>query len=87
MTETTAPRRTLDAFPERMVAADVAEWMGISVNAFYKLEAVGKFTFAEHRPRIGKKSWSRERLRQWDAGELAGLTGRKLAMVPKRRSA
>jgi hypothetical protein len=77
----TPARRDLETFAERMFAKDVAEWMDISVKRFYALEAEGRFFFAEHRPRIGRKSWSRERLKQWDRGELKGLTGRKFSIA------
>lgn len=75
-------RRNLSDFPERMVIKDLAEWLGISVKRAYALEAQGDFVFAEHRPRIGRKSWSRDRLKQWDLGTNTGLH-----MVQKRRRA
>lgn len=70
-------RRDLSAFPERMLIKDIAEWLGVSVKRAYALELTGSFTFAEHRPSIGRKSWSRRRFEQWDAGTLTGLTARR----------
>lgn len=70
------PRRALADFPERMFIPEIAEWLGISVKRAYALEHDGDFMFAEHRPAIGRKSWSRKRFEQWDAGTLDGLTPR-----------
>lgn len=74
-------RRNLDEFPELMTAKDLAEWRGLSLKRIYALDREGAFTFAENRPRIGTKSWSRDRLKQWVNGELVGLTGSKLRRV------
>lgn len=71
MTPTT---RDLASFPERLFAADLAAIYGISLKRVYALDAEGAFLFAEIRPRIGRKSWSRERVRQHFAGEVRGLT-------------
>lgn len=68
------PRRELASFPERMTMKDIAEWLGVSLSRAYALEAQGDFAFAQHRPMIGRKSWSRQRFAQWDAGTLTGLT-------------
>jgi hypothetical protein len=68
--------QTLDAYPLRLFAPQMAEIFGVSLKRFYALEAEGAFLWAEHRPRIGRKSWSRERVRQYDAGEVTGLTDR-----------
>jgi hypothetical protein len=57
----------------------MAEIFGVSLNRVYRLAAEGAFDFAVLRPRIGRESWSRERVRQYFAGELRGLT-------PTRRS-
>lgn len=87
MTHKDRRARDLDEFPQRMFAHHMAEWLGVSLKAFYRQHEHGQFVFAEHRPRIGKLSWSRERLRQWDAGELSGLTGRKSTVSLKEKSA
>ena len=68
------PPRALDSYPERLFAAEMAEIFRLSVKRFYALDAEGAFLFAENKPRIGRKSWSRERVRQHFAGELKGLT-------------
>ena len=64
----------LEQFPERLFAADMAAIFRVSVKRIYQLDASGALLFAENRPRIGRKSWSRERVRQYFAGEISGLT-------------
>ena len=79
MTPTQAARRSLDDFPEIMSVKDIAEWLGLSVSRAHALDAAGAFDFSACRPRIGRKSFDRDRLRDWKEGNLAGLRGRKAA--------
>lgn len=70
--------RELADFPIRLFAHDMAAIFGIGLKRVYQLDAEGAFLFAENKPRIGRKSWSRDRVRQYFAGDLTGLTvGRK----------
>lgn len=69
--------RSLDQYPIRLFAHHMAEIFGLTVKQFYNLDAVGEFVLFENRPRIGRKSWSRDRVRQYFAGEVTGLTARK----------
>lgn len=69
----TAPR-DLSAYPLRLFAHQMAEIYGVSLSRIYALDAEGFFLFAEIKPRVGRKSWDRERIRQHFAGELRGLT-------------
>lgn len=69
--------RSLEDYPIRLYAHHMAEIFGVALRRFYALDADGHFLFAENRPQIGRKSWSRERVRQYFAGELSGLTARK----------
>jgi len=66
--------QSLDTYPLRLFAKDMAEIFDISVKRFYALDGEGAFDFARTRPTIGRKSWSRERVRQYFAGEITGLT-------------
>lgn len=70
----TVEPRDLATYPERLFAEDMAAIFRISTKRFYALDAEGAFMFAEIKPRIGRKSWARERVRQYLAGELRGLT-------------
>jgi hypothetical protein len=67
--------RPLESYPDLLNAHDMAAIFRVSLCRFYAIAAEGAFDFALNRPRIGKKSWSRERVRQYFAGELRGLTG------------
>lgn len=62
------------AYPKRLFAADMAAIYRISVKRFYALDAEGAYLFAEIKPRIGRKSWSLDRVRQHFDGTLTGLT-------------
>src|SRR5207253_5774923 len=66
--------KTIESYPLRLFAHHMAEVFGVSLNGFYKQESAGAFTWAENRPKIGRKSWSRDRVAQYFAGELRGLT-------------
>jgi hypothetical protein len=66
-------------YPAPQWPVDMADIYRVSLKRFYQLAAEGAFDFAVLRPRIGRKSWSRERVRQYFSGELRGLT-------PTRRS-
>lgn len=68
------PSQKLDEYPLNLDAHHLAAIFGKSLSRIYALDADGAFLFAENRPQIGKKSWSRERVRQYFAGELRGLT-------------
>ncbi len=72
--------QTLDAYPLRLFAKDMAAIFRVSVKRFYALEAEGAYLFAENRPRLGRKSWSRDRVRQYFAGEVTGLTDSRRRM-------
>lgn len=65
----------LTDYPVRLYAADMARIFRVSVKQFYRLDGQGAFLFAENRPRIGRKSWSRDRVAQYFDGTLRGLTG------------
>lgn len=69
-----AAPRDLASYPERLFAHDMAAIYRISLKRFYALDAEGHFDFAIIKPRIGRKSWSRERVRQSFDGELRGLS-------------
>lgn len=80
--EHAVPRvQEIDSYPLCLSAHHMAALFGKSLKRFYALDAEGAFSFAENKPRIGRKSWSRERVRQYFAGELRGLT-----VVRKRRA-
>lgn len=65
----------LDSYPDRLFAKEMAEIFRVSLKRFYAQDAAGEFLFAEIKPRIGRKSWSKKRVEQYFAGELKGLTG------------
>jgi len=66
--------RALADYPITLYAHHMAAIFGVTLNAFYKKESEGAYLFAENKPRIGRKSWSRDRVAQYFAGELRGLT-------------
>jgi len=66
--------KAIETYPERLFAPDMAEIFRVSLKRFYALDAEGAFLFAEQRPRIGRKAWSRARVQQYFAGEVRGLT-------------
>lgn len=66
--------KSIADYPERLFAADMAAIFRVSLKRFYALDSEGAFDFARTRPTIGRKSWSRERVRQYFAGEITGLT-------------
>ena len=74
--------RAIADYPICLFAHHMAEIFDVSVKRFYKLESEGAFLFAENRPRIGRKSWSRDRVKAYFDGTLLGLTGTK----PLRRA-
>lgn len=71
--EATAGRALTD-YPINLFAHHMAEIFGISLKRFYANDAAGSYLFAENRPRIGRKSWSRDRVAAYFAGNLQGLT-------------
>lgn len=66
--------RAIADYPVRLYAHHMAEVFGVSIKEFYRLESKGEFVFAEHRPRIGRKTWSRDRVAAYHDGTLNGLT-------------
>ena len=60
-----APR--LDEYPERLSAKDMAAIFRVSQKRLYAIDAEGALLWAENRPRIGRRSWSRERVRRYFA--------------------
>jgi hypothetical protein len=66
--------QSIEQYPLRLFAPHMAEIFGVSLKRFYRLEATGNFMWAETKPRIGRKSWSRERVAAYFAGEVRGLT-------------
>lgn len=72
--------KSIADYPDRLFMKDMAELFQISVKRAYALDAEGAFLFAETRPRIGRKSYSRERVRAYFAGEITSL-------LPRRKSA
>lgn len=69
--------KAITDYPITLYAHHMAEIFGVSLSAFYKSESAGAFLFAENKPRIGRKSWSRDRVAAHFAGERVGLTGLK----------
>jgi|GEM_PF-7010668 len=67
--------RTIDSYPIKLHAHHMAEIFDVSLKRFYALDAEGAFLFAQLRPRIGRKAWSRDRVAAYFAGTLLGLTG------------
>ena len=68
-------RRFPEDFGPALYAKDLAEIWGVSLKRIYALDAEGAFDFAKNRPTIGRKSWSRDRVRAYFGGTLVGLTG------------
>jgi hypothetical protein len=64
----------LATLPDRLFAPDMARIFRVSLARFYKLDARGEFLWAEMRPRIGRKAWSKGRVVAYFAGDLHGLT-------------
>lgn len=79
--------RQLDSYPVRLFAHHMAEIFGVSLNAFYRADEAGAYLFAENRPRVGRKSWSRDRVRAWFDGTLTGLTERQSRMTRREQEA
>lgn len=69
--------RALTDYPIRLYSHHMAEIFGVSVKRFLAQDLTGNFIWAENRPRIGRKSWSRDRVIAYFAGEIAGLTRSK----------
>lgn len=72
--------RTIESYPIRLFAHDMAEIFGVSLKRFYALENEGAFDFARTRPTIGRKSWSRDRVKAYFDGTVSGLTGVRRAV-------
>lgn len=66
--------RSLESYPITLFAHHMAEIFGISLKRFYANDAIGCYLFAENKPRIGRKSWSRDRVAAYFNGTLQGLT-------------
>jgi len=66
--------RDLNSYPVRLFAHHMAQIFGVSLKTFYAQDARGAFLFAENKPRIGRKSWSRDRVQSYFDGTLKGLT-------------
>lgn len=62
--------RSIESYPIRLFAADMAELFELSLKRFYALDAEGAFLWAENKPRIGRKSWSRDRVKAHFDGTL-----------------
>jgi len=73
--------RTLESYPLRLFAHHMAEIFGVSIKRFYALENEGAFLFAENRPRVARKSWSRDRVKAYFDGEVTGITAPRLKRV------
>lgn len=69
--------RALTDYPIRLFANHMAEIFGVSLKQFYAQDSTGHYLWAENRPRIGRKSWSRDRVIAYFAGDITGLTRRK----------
>lgn len=82
--ESKSAGKRIAEFPIRLYAGHMAEILGISLNAFYKLEAKGEFTEFEHKPRIGRKTWSRDLVQAWNEGRLNEVNRTKLRLVGGR---
>lgn len=53
-------QRSIEAYPHRLHAKEMAELFGFSLKRFYRLEQEGTFIQFEERPRIGnRKAWLR----------------------------
>ena len=68
--------RPLESYPIRLFAEHMAEIFGVSLKRFYAQDRVGDYDFAVNKPSIGRKSWSRDRVRRYFDGTLKGLTDR-----------
>lgn len=71
----------IDTYPDRLFAPDMAAIFRVSLKRFYKLDGEGAFLWAETKPRIGRKSWSKARVTAYFAGEVRGLTDKRLQRV------
>lgn len=67
--------RAIESYPIRLFAHDMADIFQVSLKRFYALDAEGAFDFAKNRPTIGRKSWSRDRVKAYFDGTLVGMTG------------
>jgi hypothetical protein len=75
MTALERPAATsLETYPLCLYAPQMATIFGLGLKRFYALASEGAFDWAENRPRIGRKSWSRVRVEQYFHGEIRGLT-------------
>jgi hypothetical protein len=69
----------LSEYPDRLVAKDMAAIFRVTLKRFYAQDAEGAYDFALNRPRIGRKSWSRDRVQKYFDGTLRGLTSDRKA--------
>lgn len=61
--------RSIDEYPIELDAHHMSEIFGVSLKQIYKWDAAGKLLRFENLPRIGRKTWSRERVRARHTGE------------------
>lgn len=62
--------RPIESYPIRLFAEHMAEIFGVSIKRFYAQDADGAYRWAENKPRIGRKSWSRDRVQAYFAGDV-----------------
>lgn len=68
-------------FPIRLYARHMSAILGVSLKQFYKLESRGSFVFAQHKPQVGRKTWSRDLMQAWDERRLADVRASRLRVV------
>lgn len=61
--------RSLDDYPLRLDARHMSEIFGVGLKQIYKLDAQGALLRFQNVPRIGRKSWSRDPVKAYFAGE------------------
>lgn len=64
-----------DGYGPILTAADLARILRVGIRRIYQMDWEGSLVFAELKPRVGIKKWSRDRVQSWIDGDLKGLTG------------
>lgn len=74
-------RRFPDDFGPVLYAKDLADIFNISLSRVYAKASTAEFDLFVNRPATSRKTWSRDRLVKYLAGELKGLTESRLKLV------
>lgn len=61
--------RSIDEYPIRLDAHHMSELFGVSLKRIYKLDHDGALLRFQNLPTIGVKTWSRDRVKAYLAGE------------------